>query len=80
MIYQYIVENKCSHTIYAEYGMAYSCAKKRREESKMFEVCVVMLAIGIGGAFGLLVLLLERVIPGKWVDAILRRMGVEDEK
>lgn len=80
MIYQYIVENKCSHTIYAEYGMTYSCAKKRREESKMFEVCVVMLAIGIGGAFGLLVLLLERVIPGKWVDAILRRMGVEDEK
>ena len=43
----------------------------------MFEVCVVMLAIGIGGVFGLLVLLLEQVIPGKWIDAILRRMGVQ---
>lgn len=29
----------------------------------MFEICFLLLGIGIGGGFGLLVLLLERLIP-----------------
>lgn len=44
----------------------------------MFEICFLFLCIGIGGCFGLLVLLLERLIPEKWIDAILQRMGVDD--
>lgn len=44
----------------------------------MFEICFLLLGIGIGGGFGLLVLLLERLIPEKWIDAILHRMGVHD--
>ena len=44
----------------------------------MFEICFLLLGIGIGGGFGLLVLLLERLIPEKWTDAILHRMGVYD--
>ncbi len=44
----------------------------------MFEICFLFICIGIGGCFGLLVLLLERLIPEKWIDAILHRMGVDD--
>ncbi len=44
----------------------------------MFEICFLFICIGIGGCFGLLVLLLERLISEKWIDAILHRMGVDD--
>ena len=44
----------------------------------MFEICFLLLGIGIGGGCGLLVLRLERLSPEIGIESIRHRMGVDD--